>query len=211
MKKRLLKIYADPPRAGRVLFLIALLAAMSLPGPGRELSAMAETTEEASADELGPEAKRVVAYLIEDWSKSGRASSIARAMENLGLEPDDRLRFEVGEYLRAHRGLAQNLRAYGANYFILSNAEKILVKAIIFAEERGGPGPTREELAKKLKTSSADVSKRLAFLAETGLLRASSVKPLGFELVEGYARWSGPLGFNFHTVIVEDGKPFDVW
>ena len=46
----------------------------------------------ARTQELSGEAQRVVDYLLDDWDKQFRSTSIPLAMDNLAVEPDDALR-----------------------------------------------------------------------------------------------------------------------
>ena len=78
----------------------------------------------ARAQELSGDAQRVVDYLLDDWAKQFRSTSIPLAMENLEMAPSDAMRLEIGQHFRDHTDLANNLRFWGANNYIFTNEEK---------------------------------------------------------------------------------------
>ena len=165
----------------------------------------------ARAQELPANAQQVVDYLLDDWAKQFRSTSIPLAMMNLGIEPDDALRLEIGEHLRDRSDLATNLRFWGANNYILTNEEKRIAKFLIQTHEKEGRTPPLREVASAIGISQEHLRDRLAFMARAGLLRPDSGGELGFALTEDYEPWGGPLRHNFHTVRVEGERPFDVW
>ena len=165
----------------------------------------------APAQEISTEAQQVVDYLLEDWQKQFRSTSIALAMNNLGMEPDDSLRLEVGEYFRANVNLARNLQFWGANNYILSNEEKRAAKYLMGIENTEGRMPELAEVSQVLGIPAENLASRLRFMADAGFLKQDSVQELGFSLAEGFERWGGPLQHNFHTLHVEGERSFDVW
>lgn len=160
---------------------------------------------------LSKDAKSVVKYLKKDWKKKFRSTSIAQTMENLGLPDDDELRIEVGEYFRAKPGLIMNLRFWGANNYLLSDEEKRIAKYLINSFEADGTLPTVAVTAEAVGISDEAIRARLSFLSRAGFLTPTQDSPLGYSLTEEYATWAGPLRYNFHTIQVEEGKPFAVW
>ena len=56
----------------------------------------------AAAQELSASGQRIVNEIVEQWVGKFRSTDIALAMSNLGIEPDDDLRLEVGRHLRAN-------------------------------------------------------------------------------------------------------------
>ncbi len=165
----------------------------------------------ARAQELSGDAQRVVDYLLDDWAKQFRSTSIPLAMENLDMAPDDALRLEIGQHFREHTELATNLRYWGANNYIFTNDEKRLAKFLIQARENEERTPALGETARALEMRPEHLRGRLAFMAQAGLLQRDPGQELGFSLIEDYEPWGGPLRHNFHTVRVEGEKPFDVW
>ena len=160
---------------------------------------------------LSSEARRVHDYLLEDWSKHMHSTDIALAMENLGLEPSDDIRMELGEYFRENKHLANNLKWWGPNNYILSSEEKRIAKQIINTHELDQRLPSIQELAENLNIPAGRLEGRIAFMKRAGLLTDTSEGRKGYALADKYARWGGPLRYNFHTVTVGDGKPFGVW
>ncbi|RMF60293.1 MAG: hypothetical protein D6743_15170 [Calditrichaeota bacterium] len=169
-----------------------------------------ETQGEATRSELSADARKVVDYLVDDWNKKFRSTSIALAMQNLGLE-GDALRLEVGDYLRQHTDLANNLKWWGANNYLLSNEEKIIAKYLITTFVGEKKLPTLQEASRAVGLPEARLSERLQFMAKAGFLKTASDSPLNYVLTEDYDTWGGPLRYNFHTVTVAGEKPFDVW
>jgi hypothetical protein len=163
------------------------------------------------ASELSADAQNIVDYLFEDWGQRMHATSIALAMKNLGIGENDDLRIEVGDYFRSNNRLHKNITYWGANNYILSNEEKRIAKWLIVTFERENRVPGLPELANGLGLPEEALKRRLAFMARTGLLEASNTHDLGYQLIQKYSGWGGPLRFNFHTVRIGDGKPFDVW
>lgn len=165
----------------------------------------------APAQEISPEAEQIVDYLLKDWQKQFRSTSIALAMNNLGMEPDDSIRLEVGKHFRANASLARNLQFWGANNYILSNDEKRAAKYLMGIERTEARTPNLAEVSRALEIPADDLTSRLKFMADAGFLKQDSARELGFSLAEGYERWGGPLQHNFHTLHVEGERPFDVW
>lgn len=166
---------------------------------------------QVNAEKLSAEGKKVVEYLLSDWSKRMRSTSIALAMRNLEIEPNDDLRLEVGEYLRNSTHLSNNLKWWGANNYILSPDEKLIAKLLINTHEREKRLPKLSELVSELGLPEPALKQRLSFMARAGLLSEAPDTELGFKLIKTYARWGRPLRYNFHIITIGDGKPFEVW
>ena len=162
------------------------------------------------AGQLSAEGQRIVDYLIDDWAKRFRSTSIPLATENLGVAANDAVRLEVLEHLRENTDLARNLTYWGPNNYVFSNQEKLIAKYLIHMQERESRAATASEATDALEIDEAFLRERLAFMAATGFLEESS-DPLGFALAPGYKRWAGPLQHNFHTVTIDEEQPFDVW
>ncbi len=165
----------------------------------------------ARAQELSGDAQRVVDYLLDDWAKQFRSTSIPLAMENLDMAPDDALRLEIGQHFRDHTDLANNLRFWGANNYIFTNDEKRIAKFLIQARENEERTPVLGETAGALEVAPEALRDRLAFMVQAGFLQRDPGQELGFSLADEYKSWGGPLRHNFHTVRVEGERPFDVW
>ncbi len=168
------------------------------------------TPAHAASPQLSADGQRIVDYLIDDWGKQFRSTSIALAMDNLGITANDAVRLEVLEHLREHTDLARNLTFWGSNNYAFSNQEKRIAKYLIHMQERESRAATVNEATDALEIDEAFLGERLEFMVEAGFLEESA-DPLGFALAPGYKRWAGPLQHNFHTVTVEGERPFDVW
>ncbi len=193
-------VAATAGAAGALLAIVAAVIALGAP-------AHAAFPQPA---QLSAEGQRVVAYLIDDWQKRFRSSSIPLAMNNIGLEESDAVRLEVLAHLHENTDLANNLTYWGPNNYVFSNQEKLIAKYLIHMQEREARAATAGEATNALELDEAFLRERLAFMAEAGFLEESA-DPLGFALAPGYKRWAGPLQHNFHTVTIEGERPFDVW
>ncbi len=166
---------------------------------------------QADPQDLSPKAKQIVDYLLTDWSKQMHSTGIPLAMENLGLEPDDALRLELAEHFREHTEIANNLKFWGANNYILSDEEKRIAKQVINTFDMEEELPSMKALVQELAIPEERLRDRLHFLSDVGLLQEAAESPIGYELVRRYGRWGGPLRHNYHTITVGDDKPFGVW
>ncbi|MFQ5628449.1 MAG: hypothetical protein ACE5I1_06795 [bacterium] len=176
------------------------------------LAGCAQKQSEAQSPEgLSAGGQKAMDYLLADWKKQFRSTGIDLAMKNLGLAPNDALRLEVGQYFREHTDLAKNLEWWGANNYILNNDEKVIAKYVINTFDNENRLPNVQEISKAASLSENDVRKRLTFMAKAGLLQDTGNGDLGYALADGYKKWGGPFRYNFHTVTVGEGKPFDVW
>lgn len=201
MRTRLHKrIGATAGAAGALLAIVAAVITLEAPAYAAPPASAAP-----SAD-----AQQVVDYLIDDWKKQFRSTSIPLAMDILGLTADDAVRLEVLEYLSENTDLSNNLVWWGPNNYVFSNQEKLIAKYLIHMNEREERAATVKEATDALEIDAAFLRERLAFMAEVGFVEASS-DPLGFALAPGHKRWAGPLQHNFHTVTIEGEHPFGVW
>ena len=166
---------------------------------------------QAATPDLSDDAQRVVDYLLDDWQTHMHSTGIALAMQNLEMEPNDDVRLEVADHLRANTGLSRNLEFWGANNYVLSNEERRIAKALINAFDEEDELPTLAALVEDLGIPEERLRDRLALIARAGLLKPSSDEDFGYELIEKYSSWGGPLRHNYHTITIGDGKPFDVW
>lgn len=161
--------------------------------------------------ELSANAQKVVDYLLEDWNQQFHSTNIAMAMNNVGLEQNDELRLKIGQYLRDTSEVANNLKWWGANNYILNNDEKIIAKYLSNAQDAEKRLPDLRETSEAIGLTEKELQARLAFMAKAGLLQKSNETKLGYTLAEGYNRWGGPFRYNFHTVTITGQKTFDVW
>jgi len=170
-------------------------------------STMQAYAQEASED-LTADGRKVVDYLMKEWKQRYRSTSISMAMDNIGIEKNDNMRLQVGQYFRNHTDLANNLKWFGANNYILSDDEKLIAKYMINTENRL---PDLQALSSAVGVSIEDLKDRLSFMAKAGLLQKSEEGKLGYSLAEGYKSWGAPLQHNFHTVSIPNEKSFGVW
>lgn len=167
--------------------------------------------EQPGPSDLSAEVQQVVDYLFKDWERQFRSTTISQAMANLDMKPDDALRLQVIDYLRANRDKARNLRTWGPNNYILTNDEKLIAKFLLNTKRDESRLPSRREISSKLDIPEREVGDRLAFMAQVGFLYAINDEALGYALGAGAGRWGGPMRHNFHTIHVEGEPVFDVW
>ncbi len=189
-----------------LLLVLSLLCSAFFSFAGERRAKPATTENELSAD-----GQKIVDYLLEDWGQRMHSTSISLAMKNLDMKPNDTVRLEVGEHFRENTDLANNLKWWGTNNYILSNDEKLIAKYLVNAYDDEKRIPDLKELSKEVGIPENDLNERLNFMAQAGLLQASSKAKLGYALTDKYNRWGGPLRYNFHTVAQENTKAFDVW
>ena len=189
-----------------LLLVLSLTCSVIFSFAGERGAKLATTANELSAD-----GQKIVDYLLEDWGQRMHSTSISLAMKNLDMKPNDTVRLEVGEHFKAHTDLAKNLQWWGTNNYILSNDEKLIAKYLINTYTDEKRIPDLKELSKAVGIPENDLNGRLNFMAQAGLLQASSKAKSGYALTEKYNKWGGPLRYNFHTVAQENAKAFDVW
>ena len=188
--------------AQRWVHVIAILI-IALATPGYDL--------EGADKDLSAKGQKVVDYLVKDWQKRFRSTSIPLAMSNLGLKPDDDLRLEIVNHFRDNPGLARPVRNWGANNYLLGNDEKLIAKYLLNTHRDEQRLTDLKELREQVGLSAKALKQRLAFLARGGFLVEAPGNGLGYALVGDAEMWGGPLRHNFHSVTVEGDKPFDVW
>ncbi len=162
----------------------------------------------APAD-LSAEGRKVVDYLFKDWQEQSSAMTIPQAVANLGMKPDDALRLQIIDYLRANLDQASNLRYWGPNNYLLTNDEKLIAKFLLNTHRDENRLPRRREISSRVNIPEREIADRLAFMAQAGFLNAIEDQALGYALAEGAGQWGGPLRHGFHTVHVEGEPVFD--
>ena len=167
--------------------------------------------QKAASTALSSEGQKVVGYLLADWQERFRSTTIPHAMANLGMKTSDDLRLEIIRHLRNNPGLAQNIRFWGANNYLLTNEERRIAKYLLNTNRDEDRLPDIRELSAGLGGGERELRGRLAFLAKAGLLATSETEPLGYELTEDAEQWGGPLRHNYHTVTAGNESIFDIW
>ncbi|MFQ5605691.1 MAG: hypothetical protein ACE5HS_20675, partial [bacterium] len=117
-----------------------------------------------SAAALNAEEQKVVDYLLADWNKQFRSTSIPLAMKNLDLQPDDDFRLNIARYFRKHTDLANNLKWWGVNNYLLSNDEKLIAKYLINQYDQEQRLPDLTTLAEAVDLTETVVNAKLNFL-----------------------------------------------
>lgn len=187
---------------------------------------------------MGALENKIVEFLMNEWQEGLRITTVPQAMMRLGVPDDEELRRRVGDRLKRIwrrrlrlRGLWRGLRwlrsanrrkvrpwttslrrlpsllgearSWNPAVYILSNDEKLIARLILNA----GRVPSLEESAAVLDLDRSTVERGLRMLTNVGFLMAVAG---GYQLAAGHQRLLEGLGFNFHTVTLENGEQFNV-
>ena len=172
-------------------------------------------SQTASTGTLTAKQQKVLDYMLNDWNKSSRITGVELAMQNVGgqYSPDDR--YAIGIFLKNNPRLHRTLRTFGWETATLTPNEKLIARIVSRAERENQPPPTREDFARILKVSPAQVTDALKMLERFGIMRPdAAVKSLGYRMAEDrYQDWEGAMRITFmnHRVQVEEEKPFEVY
>jgi len=159
--------------------------------------------------------QKVLDYMLNDWNKPSRITGVELAMQNVGgqYSPDDR--YAIGIFLRDNPRLHRTLRTFGWETATLTPNEKLIARIVSRAERQNQIPPTREELARILEVSPAEMTDALKMLGRFGIMGPdAAVKGLGYRMAEDrYQDWEGAMRITFmnHRVQVEGEKPFEVY
>lgn len=145
----------------------------------------------------------VVAYLVASWRLVFRLTTIDQGTDGLGVAPSWALRRAVAERLSAEPGLSPVLRRWGVATLALSNAERLLGRALAAAEQP----LSVNELAARLDLTPSAARKRLPMLAHLGIATLDGDQ---VALAADYESKLGPLGWHFQTVELGDEPPFNI-
>ena len=169
----------------------------------------------ASTGTLTAKQQKVLDYMLNDWNKSSRITGVELATQNVGgqYSPDDR--YAIGIFLKNNPRLHRTLRTFGWETATLTPNEKLIARIVSRAERENQPAPTREDFARILEVSPAQVTDALKMLERFGIMRPdAAVKSLGYRMAEDrYQDWEGAMRITFmnHRVQVEEEKPFEVY
>lgn len=179
----------------------------------------------------------VIHYLLAEWQKPLRLTTVAQAMAAMGLPADDERRWSIGKKLRRlwRRSVqdprryerwrttlrldvdqarvehfVQQTREWGSASYILDEGEKLVARYILLTQERDGRLPSLEQIAQAMGERLEPVRAQCDMLARIGFLAPEERSPAGYCLARGYRRFLKGLGFLFHTVTLASGERFNV-
>jgi len=134
--------------------------------------------------------KQVLKFLDERWKRPLDITTIGQALEALGHEPDDNLRWEVFETLETNPGRLSDKKRYGVSpvTVTLSNEEKLAGRAILF-------GKSEDEARDTAAIAVGRWPNSKEALVRVGLLEAQRWGP-----ADGHKRLLDGVGLFFHTV-----------
>ncbi|GAC1543890.1 MAG: hypothetical protein NVS2B7_17890 [Herpetosiphon sp.] len=154
---------------------------------------------------------RIVVYLHADWAQLFRLTTIAQAMQSLGMCEDTSLRLRVGAYLAQQTPLHSPVARWGICTFILTEDEKLLGRYLTDRANGLAGAIAVRELAQALGCSSAVVLQSLTVLGTLKLVTWQLHAGLiDYALVPEWETVLGPLGWMFHTVQTATGNRFNV-
>lgn len=154
-----------------------------------------------------PDIDPVVAFLREEWSKPFRITTVAQVMASLGIPDNVELRLRIGAYLADHLDLSERLSRWGADAFVLTEDEKLLARCIWQTWERSGAVPGLSELEQSCDLSPGAMPLGLEVLASLGFVAHEGQS---YAMLADFEERAGGLGFNFHSVTLENGERFNV-
>jgi len=164
-----MKKLRTPVRAG--LACLAVSVAVWL-GPLRARQQSAASPPDTSS--LTGQQKAVLEYLLRDWGKTYRTTSIGLAAEVNQIALSDESRLRLARFLELNRSSYSCPARYGAVTLALTPVEKRTARALLLREERNPAGATSAELAADLRLSAQSMERRLAFLKEMGVIVAAA-------------------------------------
>jgi hypothetical protein len=180
-------------------------------------STAAQTSASPTPDlsELSPDERRVVEYLLKDWSEGAEDFSITTvdmAMDALRFPPSSALRFRIGRYIKSHPELAETLRQWGWQTIVLTPNEKLVARAIVNREREKQKPPTESEIAGLVGITEIQSDEAVRMLAGFGILkRDNSAGGIGYVAGESrYLNWHPWLDFKFHRLTLSSGRAFCV-
>ena len=91
---------------------------------------------------LNANERKVIEYLLKDWSGEFSVTGIDIAMQAVGLQPSDAMRFRIGNYVKQHPELHEVVRQWGWQTLSLTPNEKLVARAIVNAERDKRPPPS---------------------------------------------------------------------
>src|SRR6266404_5821064 len=161
--------------------------------------------------QLTAQERRVIDYLVKDWSEDSSVTSVDIAMNAVKIAPSDETRFHIGSYIKAHPELHEVIRRWGWVTLVLTPDEKLIARTLINAERDSKPMPSVSELAKAVGIKEPDVKRGLAMLERYEILkRDSKAGGVGYVVIPRYIKWQPRLDFIFHTISLDSGRQFNV-
>ena len=177
------------------------------------LVCMGEATTQQSSKKPAPldsQEKKVIEYLLADWSKDYSVTSVDIAMAALKMKPSDEIRFRIGSRIKEHPELHEIIRRWGWVTLVLTPDEKLIARTLINIERAGKPEPTVSEIAKAVGITEAQADRGLAMLERYEILQRAASKGAGYKVVPRYIKWEPRLDFIFHKLSLDSGRQFNV-
>jgi hypothetical protein len=161
-------------------------------------------------DQLKPEEKKVIDYLVKDWGEEYSVTSVEIAMDALKVKQSDETRFRIGSYIKAHPELHEVIRRWGWVTLVLTPDEKLTARALINAEREGKPVPSVSDIAKALGVTEDQAKRNLSMLERYEILQKdASAGAAGYKVVSRYIKWEPRLDFLYHKATFASGRQFN--
>lgn len=176
---------------------------------------MTNTVTGAVTGELTPEELAVVGYLIEDWKKRYRVTTVEQGLKASGHHYSTETRLRIGAFLKSvyarNPDFSPRVKRWGLDTLILTNEEKLVARGILPRLKQSGVFPSRIELAQTTGITADQADSALDTLYQLGFLdKPESIDKLNYRLSQNYEKFLQGLGFTYHKVILEDGEEFNV-
>ena len=164
---------------------------------------------------LKDDERKVVNYLLNDWSKWDEEYSITTvdiAMDALHIPPSSDKRFRIGNYIRNHPELNEVLRDWGWQTIVLTPDEKLVARVIVNAERDKQKAPAKSDIARKVGITEKEVDEALRNLSRFGILKRNPSRGgIGYvAAAPRYVNWQPWLDFQFHRITLASGRSFCV-
>ena len=155
--------------------------------------------------------RKVVEYLLGEWDDDYNLTSVDVAMEALGLQPSDEMRFRIGGHIKKHPELHAVIRQWGWITLALTRNEKLVARAVVNAERDKQKTPSPADLAKSVSISEKEARSAVRTLVRYGILkRDKSVGGVRYvAAAPRYLNWQPWLDFQFHRLTLSSGRIFN--
>jgi len=177
----------------------------------RTRSASYENTEGPRLVGLKVNEQKVVRYLLRDWGQDYTVTSVDIAIDALGMQQSDEMRFRIGNYIKHHPEIHSVIRQWGWQTVSLTPNEKLVGRTIVNATRDNQKIPAKKEVADAVGIPEKDTDRAIAMLARYGILkRNKSAGGVGYVAAESrYVNWQPWLDFQFHRVALSSGQIFN--
>ena len=157
---------------------------------------------------------QILAYLRKAWAAPLKAMTVPQAAERLRIPLFDEDRLNILRCLRQSPHLLGLYPALGVDplAFVLTSAEKLVVRHLLHQHHRTGESPSVTALARAMGMEGGEAPRALRVLSQMGLLhkRPTAGSAPGYQLTDACRSALSRGVFYFHTVTVDARETFNV-